>query len=136
MAKPRIHPHTYNCIECKAESTFRISKLNLYCSQTCQLEYQYKARVKEWLVEGKDWKGMIPNWVRRVLAEKFGYKCSLCNITEYNSKPIVLEVDHKDGDHSNNTIKNLRLICPNCHSQTPTYKNRNIGNGRTSRRKL
>jgi 5-methylcytosine-specific restriction endonuclease McrA len=126
----------YKCLHCKKECESSRQKTNKYCSIQCQVEYQYTTRVKEWLVEGKDWKGMIPNWVRRALAEKFGYKCSLCNITEYNSKPIVLEVDHKDGDHSNNTIKNLRLICPNCHSQTPTYKNRNIGSGRTSRRKL
>jgi len=133
MAKQRIHPLTYNCIECGNEAKFRVSKLNLYCSQACQLENQYKARVKEWLVEGKDWKGMIPNWVRRALAKKFGCKCSVCGIDKHNGKEITLEVDHKDGNYTNNSIKNLRLICPNCHSQTPTYKNRNKGNGRTLR---
>ena len=76
---------------------------------------------------------MIPNWVRRVLREKFGNKCSECGINEYNNKSITLEVDHKNGNHLDNTIKNLRLLCPNCHSQTPTYKNRNKGKGRTNR---
>ena len=134
MAKPRIHPRTYKCIECKEEAIFRVSKLNLYCSQKCQNEYQYKVRVKEWLVEGKDWKGMIPTWVRKALAEKFGKKCSVCSITEYNGLPIVLECDHIDGNHTNNNVENLRLICPNCHSQTSTYKNKNKGNGRPLRR--
>lgn len=134
MAKPKIHPYTYNCIECGTEAKFRTSKLNLYCSQACQLEYQYKSRTKEWLVEGIDWTGKVPNWVRRYLAEKFGKKCSVCSITQWNNKDLVLEVDHKDGNHKNNSIKNLRLICPNCHSQTETYKNRNKGNGRTNRK--
>lgn len=134
MAKPKIHPYTYNCIECGTEAKFRTSKLNLYCSQSCQLEYQYKARIKEWLNEDKDWTGQIPNWVKRCLAEKFGKKCSVCSITEYNGLPIVLECDHIDGNHTNNSITNLRLICPNCHSQTITYKNKNKGNGRTLRR--
>jgi 5-methylcytosine-specific restriction endonuclease McrA len=134
MAKPRIHPLTYNCTECNTEAKFRVSKLNLYCSQACQLENQYKERVKEWLVEGKDWKGMIPNWVRRALAEKFRKECSVCGIDQHNGKEITLEVDHIDGIHTNNSIKNLRLICPNCHSQTLTYKNRNKGNGRPLRK--
>lgn len=124
----------YKCLCCKKECESSHQKTNKYCSVQCQIEYQYKERVKEWLVEGKDWKGMIPNWVRRALAEKFGYTCSVCGIDSYNGKALILEVDHKDGDHKNNNIKNLRLICPNCHSQTETYKNRNKGKGRTNRK--
>ena len=124
---------TYKCLCCKKESVALRQKANKYCSIQCQVEYQYQIRVKQWLVEGKDWKGMVPNWVRKALAEKFSNKCSECGIDEYNNKPITLEVDHKDGNHLNNTIKNLRLLCPNCHSQTHTYKNRNKGKGRTNR---
>lgn len=123
----------YTCICCKKDCESYRQKTNKYCSIQCQAEYQYQSRVKQWLIEGKDWKGMIPNWVRRVLREKFGNKCSECGINEYNNKPITLEVDHKNGNHLDNTIKNLRLLCPNCHSQTPTYKNRNKGKGRTNR---
>lgn len=125
----------YKCLCCKKECETSHQKTNKYCSIQCQHEYQYKQRVNKWLTEGKDWKGMVPQWVRRALEEKYGCKCSDCGIVDYNGKPITLEVDHKDGNHNNNTIKNLRLLCPNCHSQTPTYKNRNVGNGRTSRRK-
>ena len=49
-------------------------------------------------------------------------------------KKIVFELEHKDGNSENNQPENLCLICPNCHSQTDTYKNRNKGNGRFKRR--
>mgnify|MGYP003499428649 FL=1 len=49
-------------------------------------------------------------------------ECMVCKITEYNNRPINLEIDHIDGDNTNNVQENLRFICPNCHSQTSTYK--------------
>jgi 5-methylcytosine-specific restriction endonuclease McrA len=67
------------------------------------------------------------------LVEQRGYSCECCGISEWQGKPIVLECDHIDGNHKNNTPENLRLICPNCHSQTETYKNKNIGKGRSYR---
>jgi hypothetical protein len=52
------------------------------------------------------------------------YKCEKCNISDWNNSYIQLELDHIDGDSSNNELKNLELLCPNCHSQTPTFKNK------------
>lgn len=129
---------TYNCLDCGKEciADRHNRKANKYCSISCQQNYQYKLRIKEWLNEGKDWGLKIPNWVHRYLSETYGYKCAVCGISEYNNMPIKLECDHIDGNHTNNKVINLRLICPNCHSQTPTYKNRNAGKGRTSRRKI
>jgi len=49
------------------------------------------------------------------------YRCEICSITEWNGKPAPLELDHIDGNHYNNDIKNLRIICPNCHAQTETH---------------
>lgn len=52
--------------------------------------------------------------------------CVSCHNTEWLGKPIPLELDHKDGDNQNNHLDNLRLLCPNCHAQTPTYRGKNI----------
>jgi endogenous inhibitor of DNA gyrase (YacG/DUF329 family) len=136
LAKPRIHPKSYICLFCKKEAVYRVSKSNTFCSAQCQADHRYSIRIKQWLEEGKDWKGMIPNWVRKYLRESNGDCCSVCGIDKYNGLPIVLECDHIDGNHTNNSITNLRLICPNCHSQTVTYKNKNKGNGRSSRRSI
>ena len=53
------------------------------------------------------------------------YKCEECGIHNWNGKEITLHVHHKDGDHLNNYIENLQILCPNCHSQTDTYCRRN-----------
>ena len=53
-------------------------------------------------------------------------KCEVCGITDWNGKPVSFELDHIDGNRINHKLENLRMICPNCHSQTHTYRARNI----------
>ena len=48
-------------------------------------------------------------------------KCEKCGITEWNGIAAPLELDHIDGNNSNNSLENLRILCPNCHAQTPTH---------------
>ena len=124
----------YNCINCGKETEWSYQKKNKYCSIPCQQEFQRNERTRQWLEEGKDWGQQMPQWVRHYLTEQRGYACECCGISEWNRKSIVLEVDHIDGHHKNNVPSNLRLICPNCHSQTDTYKAKNTGNGRAYRR--
>ncbi len=54
----------------------------------------------------------------------FEHKCYKCNNTKWNDLPIPLELEHIDGDRSNNDISNLTLLCPNCHAQTSTWRRR------------
>ena len=68
---------------------------------------------------------------KRLIKEGYKeYKCEECGISEWNGKRIGLELNHIDGDNGNNRLCNLQLLCPNCHSQTHTYKARNINKGR------
>ena len=61
--------------------------------------------------------------LKRLIAEgRKEYKCECCGNTEWNGKPISLELHHIDGDRSNNTYENLQALCPNCHSQTDNFR--------------
>lgn len=54
-------------------------------------------------------------------------KCAICNMEPiWNNKPITLQLDHINGINTDNNLENLRLLCPNCHSQTDTYTGRNV----------
>lgn len=55
----------------------------------------------------------------------FNESCSECSLTEWNSQPIPLELDHIDGNPNDNSLDNLRLLCPNCHALTPNYRGKN-----------
>lgn len=119
--------NTNTCIHCHSPAAIRAK----YCSVQCQADYEYNDRLTDWLVNKNPTGG---GTIRRYLRETFGYKCSECGISDYNTKPITLELEHKDGNSENNSLENLCFLCPNCHSQTPTYRNKNRGNGRYSRR--
>jgi hypothetical protein len=58
------------------------------------------------------------------------YKCTECNIINWNNKSLSLELHHIDGDKTNNLIENLIFLCPNCHSQTDNFGSRNINSNK------
>ena len=116
------------CSYCKKE--FLGKSKRKFCSKTCFCLAK-KAETKEKIETG----GVVDyRWIKYYLLEKNGNVCSICNLTEWLGKPIPLILDHIDGTHTHNTLKNCRLICHNCDALLPTYKNRNKGHGRFSRR--
>lgn len=64
---------------------------------------------------------------KRIIKENLlAYQCSQCGISDWRGNKIVLQLDHIDGCNTNNSLENLRLICPNCHSQTDTFTGKNV----------
>jgi Zn finger protein HypA/HybF involved in hydrogenase expression len=66
----------------------------------------------------------------RIIIEQEG-KCAHCRISEWMGQPVCFEMDHIDGNNQNNKRDNLEILCPNCHSNTPTWKGRNSKRDRT-----
>jgi len=126
------------CLECGKELTIKKDKNKKYCDNKCQQDFQYHKKVKLWK-EGKlkttsgDYQ--IARTIRRYLFEKYDSKCTQCGWNKLNEKTGLcpLDVEHIDGDSDNDCEENLTLLCPNCHSLTPTYKSLNKGSGRKQR---
>jgi hypothetical protein len=110
-----------------------------YCGAQCRKDYERK-NIFEKIENNQPLNvGSIETegrWCKKYLIEKYGEKCMDCGWDKANtySGHIPIELEHIDGDSSNNTANNIKLLCPNCHSLTPTYKYLNKGNGRHSRR--
>lgn len=121
------HGTIRNCVYC-GERTYT----KKYCSNKCQGQHR-KQIICEDIKTGKQvtWR-RIKDYL--LLEDP---KCSVCGIYKWQGKQIGLECDHIDGDGSNNTLENARLLCPNCHSQTHTFKAKNAKNpkGKEYRRK-
>ena len=63
---------------------------------------------------------------KRLIAEGIKeYKCEKCGITEWCNEPITLELHHINGNHYDNRLENLQILCPNCHSQSHNWKGKN-----------
>lgn len=118
------------CKNCGKKYLPSYSSLGKFCSQECTVKYKFKQKDKLY-VEGKVKE--IKTLKRHFLKHNEN-KCSICGLSTWQDKEITLILDHIDGNSDNNFPSNLRLVCPNCDSQLDTFKGRNKGNGRYSRR--
>lgn len=119
----------WECRFCGKEHLSLSAKIGKYCDHACQANSRKQdvvERVK--LGEVKD-RGLI----RKALIRINGRSCYECKLEEWHGHPLSVEVDHIDGNAGNNAFSNLRLLCPNCHSITKTWKGRNKGQGRAAR---
>lgn len=129
------------CKNCKKEFLYHSSSWGIYCSLKCQHEFIRMYNISQWL-DGKvtplNTNGIIKPFIRKYIFKKYNSKCVMCGWGETNKSTnlIPLEIDHIDGNYKNNDLSNLRLLCPNCHSLTSTYKNSNKGKGRLGRKVL
>ena len=71
---------------------------------------------------------------REYIEEQQNHQCAICGINnQWNGKHLVFVLDHIDGNSLNHNRNNLRLICPNCDSQLPTFKSKNKHSSRDYR---
>jgi predicted nucleic acid-binding Zn ribbon protein len=109
-----------------------------YCSLLCSAKDRHRKilDVVTQMFESGNTNGNLNllKHAKKVLIELRGYECESCHNTQWLGQPVPLELEHVDGNHENNLLKNLKLLCPNCHALTPTYKSKNKGHGRAKRR--
>lgn len=101
---------------------------NKFCSNFCSSSYKHKEAYNEFLTNSDKYcKGnYTPKNFKDFFLDEQDNKCKICGIDSiWMGKSLVFIIDHIDGDASNNKRENIRMICPNCDSQTETFKSKN-----------
>lgn len=104
-----------------------------FCSRRCVFKFTI-AIIESKLANGE--RNLSSRTVKRFLIHKNGEKCMECGWDKRHpiTRNVPIELEHMDGDSTNNSLGNIKLLCPNCHSLTTTYKALNTGKGRHKRR--
>jgi 5-methylcytosine-specific restriction endonuclease McrA len=106
-------------------NTFKKYALKFGCYSPNQSGKGIKKNIKKRIINLEEYSTRAS--IRRVIIREnlIQYKCSECNIQNWNNKSLSLHLDHINGMSNDNRLENLRFLCPNCHSQTETYTGRN-----------
>jgi hypothetical protein len=117
------------CKECDTEFRWNPSqKAGNYCCRDCHITGTLKNKIES----GSYTRSNALTYFKRTTE----YKCSCCGISEWNGKELRLQIDHIDGNNSNNVVENFRYLCPNCHTQTDTWGVKNVSAEGAKRLKL
>jgi 5-methylcytosine-specific restriction endonuclease McrA len=111
-----------------------LRKQRVYCSVKCQKDYEFKMKMEHVVACRKLPARSNSSGARRIMLAIQGSKCACCDLSEWNGTSIPLTLDHINGNSDDWSLANLRMICPNCDAQSPTFTGRNRGKGRAWRR--
>lgn len=117
------------CLNCGKE----IEKNKKFCSTECSCEYRHKESYIKFLENPEKYcnGGYTPKNFKHEFLKEQEERCAICGCEQmHNGKPLTFVLDHIDGNASNNRRENLRMICPNCDSQLPTFKSKNKNSSR------
>jgi hypothetical protein len=117
-----------DCLNCGGSTG---SSRQQYCSSKCHTDHAWSMTVT--CIESDEC--VRAKVLKKYLLQKHGMIClSPTCAWDFQKRPIMVEIEHKDGNFTNSRLSNCTLLCPNCHSETPTYRAKNTGKGRWYRR--
>lgn len=117
------------CSFCTAEYNWHPSQTKgKYCCRDCQITGTLAIKIQSGIYTRCN----AYTYFKRTTV----YECNECHVSDWNGKPLQLQIDHVDGNNKNNVVENLRYLCPNCHTQTETWGVRNVSEEGAARLKL
>jgi hypothetical protein len=124
-AVQRAHDHGMTPGECAKEFGFAKCTWTAAVRRGDLIARPIAMPIEDLLVKGRLQTSRSHLKARLIAAGLKENRCEQCGIDEWRGRPLSLQLHHKDGDGTNNTLENLEILCPNCHSLTDTWGGRN-----------